>query len=71
MRPVGSVGSCRHNFENNTISGASGIINAGIILILLQYNAVVFENCEKCMQIVPAATRCTVECTKLIKVEIV
>ena len=50
MRPVGSVGLCRHNFEHNTISGASGIINAGILLIFLQYNAVVSENYEKCMQ---------------------
>ena len=28
--------------------------NAGIILIFLQHNAVVSENCEKCMQILPA-----------------
>ena len=28
--------------------------NAGIILILLQHNAVISENCEKCMQILPA-----------------
>ena len=27
--------------------------NADIILIFLQYNAVVSENCEKCMQILP------------------
>ena len=46
---LGSVGLRRHNFEHNAISGASGII-----LILLQHNAVVSENCEKCMQILPA-----------------
>ena len=28
--------------------------NAGIILIFLRYNAVGSENCEKCMQILPA-----------------
>ena len=48
-KSLGSVGLCRHNFEHNTISGASGII-----LIFLQHNAVFSENCEKCMQILPA-----------------
>ena len=53
-RPVASVGLCRHNFEHNTISGASGIIKVGIILIFLQYNAVVSETvrsvCKFCLQ---------------------
>ena len=38
---------------HNVISGALRH-NAGIILIFLQHNAVVSENCDKCRQILPA-----------------
>ena len=64
---LGFVGLCRHNFVHNVISGALRH-NAGIILIFLQHNAVVSENCENCMQILPATS--ALECTKLIKVGI-
>ena len=40
----------RHIFEHYIWSIRH---NAGIILIFLQHNGVVSENCEKCMQILP------------------
>ena len=43
---VGSVGLCRHDFEPDTICWHKTNI--------LQHNAVVSENCEKCIQILPA-----------------
>lgn len=46
---VWSVGLCQQNFEHNTISGASGI------MLALQYYTAVFENSEKCRQILPSA----------------
>jgi len=46
---VGSVGLCQQNFKHNTISGASGI------MLALYYYTAVFENCEKCWQILPSA----------------
>jgi len=47
----GSVALCRHNLEHNIWSIRH---NAGIILTFLQHYAVVSENCEKCVQILPA-----------------
>ena len=53
-RRLGSVGLCRHNFEHNTMYIWSIKHNAGIILIFLQHNAVISENYEKCLKILPA-----------------
>ena len=36
------------------VNGASGIMLASIILIFLEHNASVSEDCERCMQILPA-----------------
>ena len=63
---LGFVGLCWHNFERNTIYIVWSIRhNGSIILIFLQRNAV-SENCEKCIQILPATS--TLECIELIKV---
>ena len=46
-------------------------LDAGTILIFMQHNAVVSENCENCGQIVcKCCQQIALECTKLIKVGI-
>ena len=50
---VGSVGLCRHNFDGMYYIWCIRP-NADIILIFLPHNALVSENYDKCMQIVPA-----------------